>query len=388
MEPVNLDHKKILVISYGHLADTMAAVPAIRSLRAAFPDSTIHVLALDSARPILEPCPYIDRLITWSDFQHKGTRLARAEKLARVAMLGLQLKKNRYDATLVFHRSAGAMRRLATVIGSPIRAGVDYGGDAYTHPAPPDSGTGSSRAENRRVLGALRVPEDGGSVEIWTQASDAAMAEDTLAGQPRPLIGLHPGSDWSCQQWHPRAFAEVGRKLQAAMSAGIVITGAAGETDLEAEIVAGMPRPPLRACGRTTFGQFVEVVRRLDLLICVNSAAAAVARTVGTPAVVLLGLEDAGYTEAFDGDRIKVIQPHQQVTGGSWCEFGRWGVLSGCNSPICRGLGGLATLDPQVVAQSAIELLEKQGRGTRAQASGTNSAPVHQVPIGPVKANP
>ena len=387
MESANLDHKKILVISYGHLADTMAAIPGLRSLRAALPSARIHVLALDSARPILAGCPYIDQLITWRDFQHKGSRFARAEKLALIAALGLRLRSHQYDATLVFHRSAGAMRRLAVAIGSPIRAGIDYGGDGYTHPVPADSSAGSSRAENRRVLAAIGVQEDGGPVELWTQASDEALAEEMVGGQPHPRIGLHPGSDWSCQQWHPRAFAQVGRDLQALTSARIVITGAPGEEDLEAEIAAGLPEPPIRACGRTTFGQFVEVVRRLDVLICVNSAAAAVARTVGTPAVVLLGLEDARYTEAFDGNSVRVVQPQATVTGG-WCEFGRWGVLSGCNSPICRGLGGLGALDPQVVVRSALDLLADPVRGTRAQIFGTEPAPVHQVPIGSRQGRP
>lgn len=382
MEPLALDRKKILVVAYGHLADTLAAVPALRSLRAAYPSATIHVLALEPARPILGPCPYIDRLITWRDFQHKGQKVAKAEKLAVVASLGLRLKRQRYDATLVFHRSNGAMRRLAAIVGSPIRAGVSDGSDSYTHAVAADSSADSSRGENRRALAAIGVLEDGGPTELWSSARDASWAENLLLGRRRPIIGLHPGSDWSCQQWHPRGFAEVARQVHRRTSSAIVITGTADETELEEEIAADLPEPALRACGRTTFAQFVELVRRLDLLVCVNSAAAAVARAVGTPAVVLLGLEDARYTEAFDTDLVKVIQPQGPSSGGGWCEFGRWGVLSGCQSPMCRGLGGLSALDPETVAKTALELLGASSGGTAAQGVGTNPAPARQVPIG------
>src|SRR5689334_3183035 len=67
----SFDNKRILVIVYGHLADTMAAVPALRSLRNAHRTAQIDVVALESTRLVLGPCPYIDRLITWKDFQHK-----------------------------------------------------------------------------------------------------------------------------------------------------------------------------------------------------------------------------------------------------------------------------------------------------------------------------
>ncbi len=353
------DRAKVLVIVYGHVADTMAAIPGLRSLRAAYPSASIDVLALESAAPILEPCPYIDRLITWRDFQHKGERVARLEKLGLVASLAVKLRGRHYDATLVFHRSSGAMRKLAALVGSPVRAGVAYNGDSYTHPVPPGLEAESSRNENRRVLASIGVEEDGGAIELWTKTSDGAWASAFLGERAGPRVGLHPGSDWSCQQWLPERFAEVGRSLQVAAGATIVITGSRGEARLEAEIAKGLAEDPLRACGRTSFAQFVEIVRRLDLLVCVNSAAAAIAAAVGTPAVVLLGLEDARYTGIKNGGALTVIQPQRSAPGGNWCEFGRWGVLSGCDSPMCRGLGGLGEVEAGVVSEHALAMLAR-----------------------------
>jgi ADP-heptose:LPS heptosyltransferase len=149
---VELGAKRILVIAYGHLADMMAAVPALRTLRAAQPSARIDVLALESTRPVLGQCPYIDRLITWRDFQHKGDRAAKVEKMAMITSLGLHLRRNRYDVTLVFHRSSGAMRKLAAIVGSQMRVGVSSGGDHYTHPMPPATGVESSTQENARVV--------------------------------------------------------------------------------------------------------------------------------------------------------------------------------------------------------------------------------------------
>ena len=273
------------------------------------------------------------------------------------------MRRRRYDAVVVLHRSAGAIRKLASMIGAPVVAGVSHGGDGYTHPARPAAGVESSREENRRVLESIGVTEDGRAVELWAPAADSTWAEKFLAGLPRPIIGLHPGSDWSCQQWLPDRFAEVGRDLQARTGGTVVITGSRGERETEAELARGLGPNVLRACGETTFGQFVEVVRRLDVLVCVNSAAAAVARATGTPAVVLLGLEDARYTGLERSPLLSVIQPEGPPHEGSWCEFGRWGVLSGCDSPMCRGLGGLSLVPTAGVTAAALDLLEAGGAG-------------------------
>ena len=349
--------RRVLVVVYGHLSDTMAATPALRSLRAALPGARIEVLALRSARPVLSRLPHVDGVVEWRDFQHKGSSLSRVEKGAVVAALGLRLRRRHYDATLVLHRSSRPMRRLAGVVGSPIRAGVGDGSDGYTHRAPPSTTVESSRQENARVLAALGISDDGGPVELWPSEAESAAARRLLAGTRRPLVGIHPGADWSCQQWLPERFAEVAATLQREAGATIVLTGSVNELPLQEEVAAELPSPPIRAVGRTNFGELVEVVRSLDLLVCVNSAASSVADAVGTPSLVLLGPEDGRHTGMEPTPTRRVLQPGGTRPAGSWCELGRWGVLSGCESPICRGVGGLSELGAAEVSRVALEML-------------------------------
>src|ERR1035438_7468305 len=76
--------RRLLVVVYGHLSDTMAATPALRSLRAALPGARIEVLGLRSARPVLSRLPHVDAVVEWRDFRHKGSSLSRVEKGAVV----------------------------------------------------------------------------------------------------------------------------------------------------------------------------------------------------------------------------------------------------------------------------------------------------------------
>lgn len=355
--------RSVLVVVYGHLSDTMAATPALRSLRAALPGARLDVLALRSARPVLSRCSYVDAVIEWRDFQHKGTSLSRVEKGAVVTALGLRLRRRGYDATLVLHRSNRPMRRLAGLVGSRIRAGVSDGSDGYTHAAAPAASVESSRRENARVLAAVGISDDGGPVELWPSTAEIAAAGRLIAGARRPLVGIHAGADWSCQQWLPDRFAAVASTLQREVGATIILTGSANELALQEEVCSELPVAPIRAVGRTTFGELVEVVRRLDLLICVSSAASSVAGAVGTPSLVLLGPEDGRHTGMEPSAARRVLQPGGIRPGGSWCELGRWGVLSGCESPICRGVGGLSELGASEVSRAALEMLRTPPAG-------------------------
>jgi ADP-heptose:LPS heptosyltransferase len=361
IKAAQLDRRLILVVVYGHVADTMAAIPGLRSLRRAYPRARIEALVVKPSEPVLRSCPYVVEVLTWIDFQMKGTRFARAEKAATLSLLGWRLRQSRYDAVLVFHRSFRSIRRLAGISRAPIRAGVSDGSDGYTHWLPNPADVYSSREENRRVLEAIGVEEDGGPLELWTTPAERSSA-DTLLGQDdgRPLIGIHPGSDWSCQQWLPERFAAVGRELQERLDARIVVTGSTSEVALQEEIAAGLATPPIRAAGATSLGGLVAVIGRLDLLISVNSAPAAIARAVGTPAVVLLGPEDARFTGLEPGRKLQIVQPGKRLEPGSWCEFGRWGVLSGCESPMCRAISGLNQLKPEEVSATALRLLRDQ----------------------------
>lgn len=358
--------RRVLVVVYGHLSDSMAATPGLRSLRVALPGSRIDVLALRCARPVLGQSPHVDAVIEWGDFRRKGTSFGRIEKGAVITSLGLRLRRRHYDATVVLHRSNRSMRRLAAVIGSPVRAGASDGSDGYTHPVPPAPTVESSRQENARVLAALGIEDDGGPVELWTSEQDAAAARRLLDGAGRPVVGIHAGADWSCQQWLPERFAQVASTLQREVGAAIVLTGSANEGPLQEEIAGGMAADPVRAAGRTSFGELVEVIRSLDLLVCVNSAAASVADAVGTPSLVLLGPEDGRHTGMEPSAGRRVLQPGGSRPPGSWCELGRWGVLSGCESPICRGVGGLADLGAAEVSTAATEMLQAALAGVSA----------------------
>ena len=55
--------KKILVVRYRFIGDTLLTVPFLRNLRKAEPDAQIDVLVSPGSGDVLKECPYITNLI-------------------------------------------------------------------------------------------------------------------------------------------------------------------------------------------------------------------------------------------------------------------------------------------------------------------------------------
>ena len=57
------DVKKILVIRYRFIGDTLLTVPFLRNLRYAYPEAQIDMLVAPVSGDIIKECPYVDNFI-------------------------------------------------------------------------------------------------------------------------------------------------------------------------------------------------------------------------------------------------------------------------------------------------------------------------------------
>src|SRR3982074_680343 len=118
MNAPDLSHEKILFLVYGHVADTLAALPGLRLLRNACPQAEIEVLCLRSVAPLLHGSGYAERLVISADCAHKQGRVAKADTEAMLAILSGRLRARRGCGVMVLRRSLRAFRRLATLVGA------------------------------------------------------------------------------------------------------------------------------------------------------------------------------------------------------------------------------------------------------------------------------
>lgn len=361
--------RRILVTAYGHIADALPSLPAMRALKQAYPQARITVLAVGYVRDMMAACPDVDDVIIMRDFKYKGTRRGKLEQIVKLAQYAPRLYR-RYDMALVLHARNRFLSRLVWLTGAPVRAGFAdvASGPMLTHVAEPFTGIASFRDENRRVLEAVGVSGMGASLEMHPSEADAESVRALLAergvGADEEIIGLHPGSHWTCQQWSAEQWAALADDLIAQHDARLVITGTDDERDLARAIIERMTSDSTKvvdATGRTSIMQFAALIQRMRLLVCVNSAASQVALAMKTPVVNLVGYENPVWTAPLPSEPMTIVRGcDDQTAKDYWCPYHVWGKLSQCHRAECVGIGGLSLIRPESVTRAVNARLQSQ----------------------------
>ena len=351
---------RILVTAYGHIADTLPALTALHDLRGQFPQSRISVLVLDYVRELFETSPHVDTVLTFRDFQLKGSRFSKLEQLLRLTQLAPKVFR-KFDMVVILHAHTSFFARVAQLSRAPIRAGFEPSAprQTLTHRARPLTTPVGFREENRHVLEAVGVTACHEHLELGLAADDMAYVEGILAGEgvhrEDTVVGLHPGSHWTCQEWNAEHWAKIADELQTSYRARIVITGTADEKALAADIIRHMPSGQtsvINLTGKTSILQFAAMIRRMDLLVCVNSAASQLALAMGTRAINLVGYENPVWTAPRPDEPMTILRGcNDGNTKTSWCPYGIWGRRSGCHRAECTGIGGLSLITTDMVTR-------------------------------------
>ncbi|HEY7123957.1 MAG TPA: glycosyltransferase family 9 protein [Ktedonobacterales bacterium] len=375
--------RRILVTAYGHVADVLPSGPALRALRETYPQARITVLVVGYVKEMLSACPYADEIFVINDFKYKGTRRGKLEQLLKLGWLAPRVWR-RYDLALVFHARSRFLTRLIWLSGARVRAGfADVASPGMlTHPAQPFAGVASFRDENRRVLEAIGITSMPASLELWPSAADEAVVQRLLAeaGVTKDdlLIGLHPGSHWTCQQWSAKEWAAVADALVSSYGARLVITGTADERPLAEAITRQMTvadARPIDATGKTSILQFAALIKRVNLLICVNSAASQVGLAMQTPTLNLVGYENPVWTAPLKTEPMTIVRGCDDSNAVEyWCPYGVWGKLSQCHRDECVGIGGLSLITPRMVLRQVERSLKagKEKEGVRGENAASN----------------
>jgi len=319
---------KILVVKLADIGDAIGTLPALRGLRAAFPEATIAALVTPGgAREVLAHEPAVSHVHTLAKDAFDSLRgAAHPRVLAALARFGAGLRRERYDAVILLHHlttAAGAAkyRALALATGAPIRAGLDNGrGDWLTHAAP-DHGFGAVPEWSYwlRVVAALGVAPPADPRPTITPPADAHDRARALVPDDAPFVALHPGvgAFAPARQWPPERLAAVGKGLHAEGYA-LVVTGGPDDAARQASRVLREhlgDTPALDLTGRADILATAAVYARAALWVGSENGAAHLAAAVGAPSVVVFGPSNAaawspyGAAEWHPGDDLAALPP-------------------------------------------------------------------------------
>jgi ADP-heptose:LPS heptosyltransferase len=348
---------RVLVIAQGGHADGLRAVPFVRAVRRRHPGSRITVLGYQLLRDLWESCPYVDAFVAAGRDVILGIGWrARAAKLRRALRLAPRLV-GRYDVllNLSVQPEGGSAAALGILARIPTRIG--HGGQLQGMNRSPGRADMRVPYEHRAaaLLRLLGVEEVDPALEAWCSEDDrrsVARLLDAAGHRPgRPLVVCHAGSDWSCQRWPARRWAELAGRLATRDGALVVLSGTAAESAQTAEIAAAAGGRAVDLAGRTSFGQLCALLARADLLVSVDTLVAPLARAMGAPVTTLMTYDTSNWSAERMAEigaltRFEVTEPPPWSVRCQWTRSGR---LRGCESDSCVGVHGMGRIRPEDV---------------------------------------
>ena len=308
--------QKILVRAPNWIGDAVMCEPALRGLRALFPEAEVTVLAKPSIAELYAGYSGLDHLLVYDD------KDAHAGITGKWSIAG-SLRRHRFDMAVLFQNAFEAAF-IAWLAGIPRRYGYATDGRVIflTHPVavPRPDGLVHQVEYYWNMLKPLGVAGEASSPTLHVSTDEDRMVDARLAAagidSSHLIIGINPGSTYGkAKRWLPERFAEVARKLAERLekeertSVAVALLGARGEEPLGNDIASRIDCRSIVLSGETTIRELMAVVKRCRLLITNDTGPMHIAAAFGVPIVAVFGPTDSRTTAPYGQERSVVREP-------------------------------------------------------------------------------
>lgn len=326
----------ILLIRPGGIGDAVLLIPAIDTIKQAYPACAIDILAEERNAAVFGLAAGVGTVYRYDTFSD----------LSRVL-------RNRYDAVVDTEQWYRLSAVVARLVRSPVKIGfgTNERKRLFTHPVTYalDDYEADSFLKLLQPLGitasaALRTP----FLRIPEAASLTASSLLAEVGVKR-FVALFPGASVQEKRWETERFVAVAARLTA-RGTTVVVIGGREEVAIGEEIVKG---GGVNLAGRTSLMETAAIIARADLLLSGDSGVLHLAAGLDIPTVALFGPSSiAKWAPRGGGDRVVSTR-----TTCSPCS--RYGTIPPCRHDVrC-----MADITADEVALSVESVLaERDGR--------------------------
>jgi lipopolysaccharide heptosyltransferase II len=288
--------RKILAVRLDNIGDVIMLGPALRALRAYFPQAQITLMASPAGSQVAGLLPWIDEVLTWRALWQDVSGSVE-EDPQREKELVDYLQQQNFEAAFIFtsfSQSPHAPGMICYLAGIPVRVGhsKEFGGSVLNLNAKPPEDCGHQVERNLALLELAGIPIHDRSLELFVPPLVQNEADQILkeAGiDPfEPFIAAAPGASCEARRYPPERFAEAARQLAARSGLPMVILGSEREKETLAPFARSGEQTPWKSLlGQTSVAQLAAVIRRSALVLANNSASLHIADAFQRPMVIL-----------------------------------------------------------------------------------------------------
>ncbi len=286
---------RLLAIRLDNIGDLVMLSPALRSLKRAFPDAHLTLMASPAGSQVAPLLPWIDEVMTiravWQDASNAMTL-----DPDREAALLEEVRRRDFDAALIFTSFSQSAYPPAYVcylagIGERIGQSKEFGGSVLSQwcKSLPDEVHQVDR--NLHLLESAGIEIAGRELELRVpeavQASaDARLREMGIQDQ-EPFILLAPGASAAARRYDPLRLARAAGQLIDRSGLQGVVVGSAKERGLAAPITEAGKGKIHSLVGQTSVPELAAIIRRAALVVANDSGPMHMADAFRRPMVVL-----------------------------------------------------------------------------------------------------
>ncbi len=247
-----------------HFGDVVNLTGPLRALRNRFPQAHITAEVGERTIGLLNGFPYCDEV--WARPTHQGM----SGKLKHIA----RLRQQKFDLAVLLDDSNDLVLQ-AKLGGIPKRVGIWRGKkyenlfDAYVLY---QRSLHEVRDHGAKVVELLGGQPDPCLPCLFPSQRDSALAQEAYERfkAQGPLVGIHPGSADPKKKWGLENLAQTA-KILLAWGAGIILVGAESEAEDLNQLEQLLDGRVSRLDASLPILGFGEFLRRLDVLICMDS---------------------------------------------------------------------------------------------------------------------
>ena len=273
--------RNILFLRHDRIGDMVLSTAALRSLKRAYPEARITVLASERNHEILKHNPHVDEILIYQG----------------ILWFIKTMRSRRYDLVidpfLTYELKQAFMTYLA---GGKYRIGFEKAGREIFF----NLRSLTVLPPKRMVNHLLDLVEAvGGEIagcvpEVFLSDNELQWASQTLAAKgikPEELtIAVHPGAYYPSQRWPAERFGELIKRIIEHLKAKVILLGSPDEKEL---VKVVQEKAKVREGAQDFSGQglreLIALLSKCDLLLCNNSGPLHIASALDVPTVSMIG---------------------------------------------------------------------------------------------------
>ena len=294
--------KKILVMRYRFIGDTLLTIPFLRNLRDAYPDAQIDMLVAPVSGEIIEKCPYVDNFIYFDTTKkHRYENKENSQKKVFWSYVKL-IKEQIYDKAYVLKRSfSSAFLAFAAGIKERIGFDTEMRGFLLTKRVPYEE----NKHEIECFLDVLRAdgikPKDN-YLENWVENKELDTVKDIFNKLGMNIetsfkrVIVHATSGNRKKEWPMDRWAKIVQWLSDEKGVQVIFNGTKADSQTYEKIMSlienngeNLKIRPINLCGMFSLRETLALTKLCSLIVGCDSGNLHIAASVETPVIGIYG---------------------------------------------------------------------------------------------------